>query len=67
VLWLRRVDELSQKEVAAKLGISHRTAETYLARAVQVLADALYLRKRQRHGTAKAVSPETVEPDHGER
>jgi RNA polymerase sigma factor (sigma-70 family) len=45
VVWLRRVDELTQKEVAQKLGISDRTVETYLMRGMQLVADALYARR----------------------
>jgi RNA polymerase sigma factor (sigma-70 family) len=48
VVWLRRVDELTQKEVAERLGISHRTVETYLERAAQLLADALFMRNAHR-------------------
>jgi RNA polymerase sigma factor (sigma-70 family) len=44
VIWLRRVDELSQKEVARHLGISERTVETYLVRGIQLVADALFTR-----------------------
>jgi len=41
VLWLRRVEERSQKEIAAKLGITEGTVEKHLARATQLLADYL--------------------------
>lgn len=41
VLWLRRVEEKSQKETAAKLGITEGTVEKHLARAAQLLADQL--------------------------
>lgn len=41
VLWLRRVEGLSQKEIAAKLGVSEGTVEKHLARAAQLLTDYL--------------------------
>lgn len=41
VVWLRRVDGLSQKEVAQHLGVSSRTVETHLIRGMQLIADAL--------------------------
>lgn len=42
VVWLRRVAELPQKEVARRLGIGERTVETHLMRGMKVLADTLY-------------------------
>jgi RNA polymerase sigma-70 factor (ECF subfamily) len=45
VMWLRRVDDLSQKEVARQLGISEKTVESYLARACEFMADGLFRRK----------------------
>ena len=41
VLWLRRVENLSQREIADELGISEGTVEKHMARAVRLLADAL--------------------------
>ncbi len=41
VLWLRRVEGLSQKEMAAKLGISEGTVEKHLMRGARLLADFL--------------------------
>ena len=42
VVWLRRVEDLSQKEVAQRLGISEKTVEKHIAKAMRLLADALY-------------------------
>lgn len=42
---LRRVYGLTQKEIAARLGISEKTVEQLLARAVRRCADALYARE----------------------
>lgn len=42
VVWLRRVDELSQKEVALRLGISEKTVEKHLAKGMRLIADHLY-------------------------
>lgn len=41
VVWLRRVEELSQKDVALRLGISEKTVEKHIARGMRLLADAL--------------------------
>ena len=42
VLWLRRVEDLPQKEVAQRLGISAKAVEKALARAVQLLAKTVF-------------------------
>ena len=42
VVWLRRVEELSQKDVALRLGISGRTVEKHLAKGMRLIADHLY-------------------------
>jgi RNA polymerase sigma-70 factor (ECF subfamily) len=66
VIWLRRVDELSQKEVAQRLGISHRTVETYLARGAQLIADSLFTRNALRKKNRPKHSADK-EPGHGEQ
>lgn len=42
VLWLRRVEELSQKEVAVRLGISEKTVEKHVAKGMRLVAAAFY-------------------------
>jgi RNA polymerase sigma-70 factor (ECF subfamily) len=42
VVWLRRVDELSQKEVAKRLGISPRTVESHVMKGMRLLADMVF-------------------------
>ncbi|HEY6543706.1 MAG TPA: sigma-70 family RNA polymerase sigma factor [Dokdonella sp.] len=42
VVWLRRVEELSQKEVAQRLGISGKTVEKHMAKGMRLIADHLY-------------------------
>lgn len=40
VMWMRKVEELSQKEVARRLGINEKAVEKRLARSVRLLAEA---------------------------
>ncbi len=41
-VWLRRVEELPQKDVAMRMGISEKTVEKHLAKGMRLLADQLY-------------------------
>nr|WP_282705140.1 RNA polymerase sigma factor [Thermomonas fusca] len=59
VVWLRRVEELSQKDVASRLGISEKTVEKHIAKGMRLLADALYtgeLQSRAEPGAANAAA-----------
>jgi RNA polymerase sigma-70 factor (ECF subfamily) len=42
VVWMRRVEDQSQKEVAARLGIGEAMVEKHIAKAMRRLADALF-------------------------
>jgi RNA polymerase sigma-70 factor (ECF subfamily) len=42
VIWLRRVEGLSQKEAAARLGLNEGTVESHLCRGVRALARAVF-------------------------
>ena len=54
VVWLRRVDELSQRDVAERLGVSARTVERHLENGMKVVANALFSRG--------AITSEAAEP-----
>lgn len=58
VVWLRRVEELSQKEVAARLGISEKTVEKHVAKGMQLIARHFYggghARRGGDHGAGEA-------------
>jgi RNA polymerase sigma-70 factor (ECF subfamily) len=41
IVWLRRVDDLSQREVAEHLGLSEKTIEKQMSRGMKLLASAL--------------------------
>jgi RNA polymerase sigma factor (sigma-70 family) len=61
VLWLRRVEDLPQKEVARKLGLTEKTVERALARGVELLARSVLARSE---GGAKQIERVT---EHGKR
>lgn len=42
VVWMRRIEDLSQKEVAARLGIGESMVEKQVAKAMRQFADALF-------------------------
>jgi RNA polymerase sigma factor (sigma-70 family) len=42
VIWMRRVDQLSQKEVASRLGITESSVEKHVIKGTRLLADAVF-------------------------
>jgi RNA polymerase sigma-70 factor (ECF subfamily) len=42
VVWLRRVEQLSQREVAQRLGISEKTVEKHIAKGMRLIALYFY-------------------------
>ncbi len=42
VVWMRRIEDLPQKEIASRLGIAETTVEKHLIRGIGLLANALY-------------------------
>jgi RNA polymerase sigma factor (sigma-70 family) len=64
VVWLRRVDGLSQREVAQKLGMQEGTVASHLARGLKVLTKVVLGNDIERvaHGEAKGGSSES---EHG--
>jgi len=45
-MWLRKVEQLSQKDVAARLGVREKAIEKQVARGMRLLAKALLERGR---------------------
>jgi len=65
VVWLRRVEELSQNEVAQRLGISGRTVEKHLAKGMRLIADHLYGGGAVRAGDRSPRTEADEESRHG--
>lgn len=59
VLWMRRVEGLSQKEIARRLGVPESTVEKRAAKALRLLLAEL--------GAAEAASAGQTEPMHAKR
>jgi len=56
VMWLRRVEDLSQKAVAAHMGISEKTVEKQVAKGMRLMADHFY-------GGMQALRAESAMPE----
>ncbi|HEY8328095.1 MAG TPA: sigma-70 family RNA polymerase sigma factor [Rhodanobacter sp.] len=67
VVWLRRVEELSQKEVAARMGISEKTVEKQVAKGARLIAEYFHggnPARRPVHGDAMDTA---YENGHGQQ
>lgn len=71
VIWMRRVDQLSQKEVASRLGITESSVEKHVIKGTRLLADAVFGRdtlmspQSEPHG-ARQETPDS-ESEHGKQ
>ena len=63
VVWMRRVADLPQKEIASRLGIAEATVEKHLVRGIRMLADALYGTAHERVATDARKTE--AESEHG--
>ena len=63
-VWLRRVDGLSQQEVARRLGVTEKTVEKHVMKGMKLLADAL-ARSLDRSARADRHNPPTLEHGRG--
>jgi RNA polymerase sigma factor (sigma-70 family) len=48
-VWMRRVDDIPQKEVAIRLGIAQKTVEKHVAKGMKLLAAALFGSVAEKH------------------
>jgi RNA polymerase sigma factor (sigma-70 family) len=56
VVWLRRVEGLSQKEVAERLGVGEKTVEHHISKGGRLLAEYMLSGKADRSGSTGAMS-----------
>jgi RNA polymerase sigma factor (sigma-70 family) len=64
VVWLRRVDELAQKDVAVRLGITQKVVEKHVMKGMKLLAAALF-RTESVQPEEKSCSTDVKGADHG--
>lgn len=65
VVWLRRVDDLPQKEVARRLGIAQKTVEKHVMKGMKRLAEAFSRGAAAEHPVEPAVDADDDESAHG--
>ncbi len=67
VVWLRRVEELSQKEVAARMGISEKTVEKQIAKGIRLMADNYHGGRQRPHSALVETELDTREYEHDQQ
>ncbi|MEJ1963521.1 MAG: RNA polymerase sigma factor [Gammaproteobacteria bacterium] len=65
VLWLRRVEGLSQKEVAERLGVSVKNIEQHVSKGGRLLAEYMLSGEVGRTDEGRSASDEEDENEHG--
>jgi RNA polymerase sigma factor (sigma-70 family) len=63
VIWLRRVEGLSQKEAAARLGMLESTLASHVCRGMKVLMKTVF--GTERHDAQESAKASSAESDHG--
>jgi RNA polymerase sigma-70 factor (ECF subfamily) len=64
VVWLRKVERLTQKDASKRLGVPERTIEKRVARGIRILAKAVFGPPAGRRGRNED-SSDHIESDHG--
>jgi RNA polymerase sigma factor (sigma-70 family) len=64
-VWLRRVDELPQKQVAALLGITQKAVEKQVMKGMKLLAAAFFKNETAGPSENRIDDPEETEHEHG--
>jgi RNA polymerase sigma-70 factor (ECF subfamily) len=66
VIWLRRVEGLTQREAAERLGMREGTLESHLSRGLRALATAVFGNGMTRD-TRDGAGESDIETEHGQR
>jgi len=66
IVWLRKVDQLSTREVAEHLGLSERTVESQILKGMQLLGDAIFGTSASPAENGSAGNIDDTEAGHGE-
>jgi RNA polymerase sigma-70 factor (ECF subfamily) len=64
VVWMRRVDDMSQKEVAKRLGIGQKTVEKHVMKGMKLLANALFGERTQKARRAQSPPGDRIDEAH---
>ncbi len=64
-VWLRRVEDLSQQEVAIKMGIAQKTVEKHVMKGMKLLAAALFQGQGVERSGDSASKVQASEREHG--
>lgn len=64
VVWLRRVEQLSQKQVAARMGISEKTVEKQIAKGARLIAQYVHGDRHARGDTHAGKRETAIEFGH---
>jgi RNA polymerase sigma-70 factor (ECF subfamily) len=67
VMWLRRVEELPQKEVAQRMGIGEKTVEKQIAKGMRLIAEYFYGGGQALHSRQRAASNVGHGEGHGQQ
>jgi RNA polymerase sigma-70 factor (ECF subfamily) len=65
VMWLRRVEGLSQKQAAERMGVGEKTIEQHVSKGARLLAEYMLSAEATRSRASGAASPEENGNEHG--
>lgn len=65
VIWLRRIEGLTQREAAARLGMHEKALEGYVSRGMKTLADAVFGNQTEEGGEVQPAENAQAGSKHG--